>query len=994
MTISKCPGSRWGLTTALALALALTACVPPPGRTPTSAPNQRPAAKSAPRPKPSDARIIEAGVATQLRGRLSLYLGEDAPAVISNQDSTLISDRGAGFISDQGGGFISDQGGGIISDQGGGIISNHGGNLIQRARLVDGTGQLIQRARLVDSAGNLIQRARFALAQAAGQTSLAGARVDVLDAAGQVLTDAAGQPLGGVSDAEGNFAFNAPLPDRVAILRARLFLGSAPDRETGALYALVVRPKKGEIRRDLDLASSWSARIVLESFVAGQQSVLDRLPAANVAALDTAMGAASGQVPDDQIAYGAPGLASAAATLAAEAPAVREELDRIRAILLAGTPGLGNGRQATDVSLVLPIALADDGAGGFWVAEQTTGRLRHVDATGQVTVRKPGERDLLTLTAMIRLDDGALLVADGLVGVVRRIAPDGTSAVIAGGGAQSEPGGGPATEASLTYPAALARHPDGSVYIGEAPRAAGEAGRLLRLAPDGTLHRVAPPPSSWNKPLVTGLACAPDGSLYVVDPSDGCLHRRDPAGVWSIASTDIPFGRLGGVAVDGAGTVYVSNSANHAIRRLVGSRLEPLAGSGRAGYAAAGTIASQADLNEPAGLCLRPDGTLAFAERGNGLVRAFDPQDPAAPLRTLAGAFGATQVGTASALSLSSPFGLAIDDEGRIVASEAGAHTLKRLDGMSLTPLAGSTRGKAQEDVDAAAATFDVPAGLAYDGRVLYVIDSDNHCLRRIDEAGRVTIVAGGGLGRPEDPVPAVMPAREMALHRGLGLAVGPDHMPYVADNQAHRIWRIRPDGMAEVVAGLTSGRNGGYGEDGPAQSASLRLPVGLAFGPDGDLYLAEAGNLVVRKISGLAGPTPTIAHVAGLPLLELLARRATGEIVDVDGMPAKDAPLYGPGAIAFDAQGNLYVAELGNAEIYTLLPSLGDTVKRVGARIRLIAPDGTIRTVAGEGGPRMGDPTADDFLVNPIGLAVDRGGALVIADSGTNLIWRLPPIP
>ena len=176
-------------------------------------------------------------------------------------------------------------------------------------------------------------------------------------------------------------------------------------------------------------------------------------------------------------------------------------------------------------------------------------------------------------------------------------------------------------------------------------------------------------------------------------------------------------------------------------------------------------------------------------------------------------------------------------------------------------------------------ATTHRPQGIAVgpDGS-LYIADSYNHRIRRVGPDGIITTVAGtdvpgfGGDGGP---------ATQATLDYPQGIAVGPDGSLYIADSGNNRIRRVGPDGIITTVAG-TDGSQGFGGDGGPATQARLAGPWGIAFGPDGSLYIADSGNQRIRRV----GPDGIITTVAG-----------TGQSgFSGDGGPATQARLIGPG--------------------------------------------------------------------------------------------------
>ncbi len=194
-------------------------------------------------------------------------------------------------------------------------------------------------------------------------------------------------------------------------------------------------------------------------------------------------------------------------------------------------------------------------------------------------------------------------------------------------------------------------------------------------------------------------------------------------------------------------------------------------------------------------------------------------------------------------------------------------------------------------------------------------------------------------------------PAIAAQLAQPEGLAVDAAGNVYIADAANHRVRMVTAAGVIATVAG--SGHPGFGGDNGPAAAAQLNQPYDLAVDGAGNLYIADYGNQRVRRI----GADGNITTVAG--------NGAKGS--NADGGPAVAALLLGPRNVAVDAAGNLYISEFD------------------GHRVRMVAPDGTIHTVAGTGVAGLsgdGGPAAAAQVAFPAGLAVDGAGNLFIADT------------
>jgi uncharacterized protein (TIGR03437 family) len=306
---------------------------------------------------------------------------------------------------------------------------------------------------------------------------------------------------------------------------------------------------------------------------------------------------------------------------------------------------------------------------------------------------------------------------------------------------------------------------------------------------------------------------------------------------------------------------------------------------------------------------------------------------------------------------------LTVDPAGNIYIADSANHRIRRIDPNGvISTLAGTGQRPA---IDArcspqggAAATGDnSPAtsarlygpAQAFPGPndTLLIVDQKNNRIRQIAADGRITTVIGSNLHAFFAPN---IPATSSPLDWPSTAAYAPDGSLYFAELHSHRIARLAPNGRLQLIAG--TGFAGDAPENATATTARLNTPTHLIFDAAGNLLIADQGNHKVRRIT----PAGIITTLAGTG--------AAGFSGD-DG-PAAAARLNQPNALALDPAGNLYIADMGNH------------------RVRRVAPDGTITTVAGTGQPGRGPdnvPATASALRFPNSIAIHPSGDLLIAD-------------
>ena len=326
------------------------------------------------------------------------------------------------------------------------------------------------------------------------------------------------------------------------------------------------------------------------------------------------------------------------------------------------------------------------------------------------------------------------------------------------------------------------------------------------------------------------------------------------AGQATSAQLNIPWG----IAVDTSGNLYIADEINNRIRMVAtDGTITTIAGSGTNGYAGDGSAATSANLNYPAAIAVDGSGNVYISDTGNHVIRK---RAAGGTITTFAGTNVAGYYGdggAATSAQLNLPLGVALDSAGNLYIADTLISMIRKVaSNGTITMVAGSTlSGYGGDGGAATSAQLHEPFGVTVDAAGnMYISDTFNHEVRKVTTDGTITRIAGTGTrGYSGDGGPAT----EAKLNYPEGLAVDSAGNLFIADSLNCRIRVVTPSGIITTVAG--TGKFGSLGDGGPATSAQLNTPSGVALDAAGNLYIADSQNSLVRRLTPDTSATPSM---------------------------------------------------------------------------------------------------------------------------------------
>jgi len=566
---------------------------------------------------------------------------------------------------------------------------------------------------------------------------------------------------------------------------------------------------------------------------------------------------------------------------------------KIQTVAGNGTQGhSGDGGPATQAEINQVSDMAVDPAGNIFISEWSAYRIREVVAatgiiktvagTGIAATNPTNGEGGPATSAQINTPHGLavdasgnLFYTDSGLNVVREVVKStGNIQTVAGNGIAGFSGdNGPATAAELLGPMAIALDSAGDIFISDNLRireVVKATGKIMTVAGTGTygFSGDGGPATSAEISTAWGLAVDPSDNLYITDSGSGRI--REVASASQIIQTIAGNGFLaysgdGGPAtnaqldypedvfVDAHGNTYIADTGSNVVREVEAAtgNIKTVAGNGTQGYSGDGGVATTAQLHFPSGVAVDASGNVYIADSFNYVVREVDATT--GKIRTIAGNGTpgySGDGGLATSAQMNYPICLRLDSSGNLYIGELINSVVRKVNLSTGTIQTVAGKGGMASTGDGGPATSAYIGGLvrlAVDRVANLYISDENIEVRKVTaSSGIIDRFAGNGTrGYSGDGGPAT----SAAINSPSGVAVDGMGTVFFTDFQGTVVREVTPDGLIHTVAGI--GTPGFSGDGGDALNAEM-LAAGLAGGLAGDLMIADVESSRIRKITGL----------------------------------------------------------------------------------------------------------------------------------------------
>lgn len=545
---------------------------------------------------------------------------------------------------------------------------------------------------------------------------------------------------------------------------------------------------------------------------------------------------------------------------------------------LAGTAGVYGMADGTGpaAEFFYPFALAVDAGNTVYVAEIGNCTIRRITPAGEVTTLVGSGGSLIPQG--IAIDGSGNVFVSDLRNVIYKITPDGGIITLAGTGGAEGSADGAGSAARFRNPFGLAADTAGNLFVADRD--------------NNTIRKIT---LSAEVTTVAGLG---------LDASNGYAD-----GTGNAARFDV----LAGAAVGPAGEIYVADTVNSTVRKIAPDGVvSTLAGTAGTLGSVDGT-GSAARFNSPYGIAVDAAGTVYVSDPGNDNIRKITPAGVVTTLAGEAGNAPGHTDGIGAAARFNYPAGLAVDGSGNVYVGDSSNFTIRKITSTGVvTTLAGSAGLPGSIDGAAGAARFTSPRGLAVDSAGnLYVADkSEQGTIRKITPAGQVTTLAGGAGG---DDLSTDGIGAAARFHQPQSVSVDAAGNVYVADSANQTLRKITPAGVVSTLAGLVDAPGG---TDSIGSESRFYYPQGVALDTAGNLYVTSGPT--VRK-GRPAGPPVITVQPQGMSVTAGASATIT---VTASGAPDPTYQWFLDGHALGGATGsslNIASAQAANAGDYTV---------------------------------------------------------------------------
>jgi len=613
---------------------------------------------------------------------------------------------------------------------------------------------------------------------------------------------------------------------------------------------------------------------------------------------------------------------------------------------------------------------------------------------------------------------GNLYIADKGNHIIRKIDTNGVISTVAGqGGYDGFSGdGGAATSAELNSPYDVAFDASGNLYVSEVRRIRkiDTNGIITTFAGDGGDDFSGDGGAATSAGLGNPAHMVLDqfGNLYFADYTHHVVRKIDTNGVitlvygvggeWGTSSDSpkklyMPFGvayereKIDALGLD-EDILYIIDYLNHCVVQIIlrgKDSGEPESGNAYVeaeilwGKEATSGFDGDSDTNwdETARFDFPETMITNFTATSTGFTRiyhisdtqnqrvrqiveggVFTPQSDTRSMSTVAGTdiYNGTNI-QANTARVYIPRNSAFGKDGNYYVADQGNHMIRKIDtnGVITTVAGNGTKGFDGDGGAATSAQLSNPRGVAIDSQGnLYISDTGNDRIRKVDNSGNISTFAGTGSGGYSGDGGAATSAQ---INFPYQITVDASYNIYFAENDNNVIRKIDVNGNISTFAGTGSG---GYsGDGGQATDAQLDGPLGVAFDADGNLYIGDTGNHLIRKVD----TNGIIATLAG-------TAQESGFVDDVTGTQAR---FYSPSTLVIDSKGNLYVTDSSNH------------------RVRKITPEGFVSSISGNGNETYSETdsiAATASLAAPYGISIDQNDNIYLSDSWNYVIRKITP--